>query len=640
MLKSIFLSSAALAALILSSSAISASAQNQNSLSVPPENVVVTATRIATPIDQVASSITVIDAANIDARQQRSLPDVLRDVPGLNLVQAGGLGGQASIFMRGSNSNHTKVLVDGIEDSDPSKPNGAYDFGKFNSADIARVEVLRGPQSGLYGSDAIGGVVNVITKSGNGPLAISATAEGGSFDTFNQSATISGSEDAFHYRASLAHLHAGATPVTPLDLLPPGQKRNDDFFDNVTASTKLGYDLSDSFDLGFVGRYSNSLSKVTGDAFDPVSFASFPSPLQTRIDTLSYNAGATAHLVLGSVDQTIGFGYSSTVTSDMDPDNGPIPSSGDRIKLDWQGQIAIADGQTLVLGAETTRDAVHVPLSAGITTNAGYGELQSSFPSLVGGVDLHNSISVRHDSNSRFGDRTTWHVAPVLTVTPTDTRLHASYGTGFKAPSLVQLFEDFPAFFFFANPNLKPETSEGYDIGLDQALFGVTGGVTWFHNDIRNLIATDPVTFSTNINIGRARTEGLETYLAWQPFDTLKLRADYTYTEARDVIQHQELVRRPKTKISANARWQATEALSLDVSMLYVGSWIDGSRDFSVSHLNAHPYMTADIAASYALTDNLALTGRIGNLFDKSYQNPVGFLQPERAFYAGIKANY
>jgi len=635
MLKSVFLSGAALAAFTHS-----AAAQSQNSLLVPPENVVVTATRIATPIDQVASSITVIDAADIDARQQRSLPDVLRDVPGLNLVQAGGEGGQASIFMRGSNSNHTKVLVDGIEDSDPSKPNGAYDFGKFNSADIARVEVLRGPQSGLYGSDAIGGVINVITKSGNGPLTASVTAEGGSFDTFNQSATVSGSEDAFHYRASLAHLHAGATPVTPLDLLPPGQKRNDDFFDNVTASAKLGYDLSDRLDLGLVGRYSNSLSKVTGDAFDPATFASFPSPLQTRIDTLSYNARATAHLVLGSIDQTVGLGYSSTVTSDMDPDNGPIPSSGDRIKLDWQGQIAIADGQTVVLGAETTRDAIHVPLSAGITTNAGYGELQSSFPDLIDGVDFHNSISIRHDSNSRFGDRTTWHVAPVLAITGTDTRLHASYGSGFKAPSLVQLFEDFPAFFFFANPNLKPETSEGYDIGLDQTLYGVTGGITWFHNDIRNLIATDPVTFSTNINIGRARTQGFETYLAWQPLDTLKLRADYTYTEAQDVIRHQELVRRPKTKISASARWQAVEALSLDASLLYVGSWVDGSRDFSISQLNAHPYMTADIAASYALTDNLALTGRISNLFDKRYQNPVGFLQPERAFYAGIKANF
>ncbi|MGZ5929890.1 MAG: TonB-dependent receptor plug domain-containing protein [Rhizomicrobium sp.] len=636
MLKVFFLSSAALAAF-----SISASAQSENGFAVPPENVVVTATRIATPIEQVASAITVIDAADIDSREQRSLPDVLRDVPGLNLVQSGGEGGQTSIFMRGTNSNHTKVLLDGIEVSDPSNPNGAYDFGKFSATDIARVEVLRGPQSGLYGSDAIGGVVNVITKSGNGPLTLSAEAEGGSFDTFNQSLSASGSQDAFHYRVSLAHLHAGATPVTPLDLLPPGQKRNDDYFDNVTASTKLGYDLTENFDLGLVGRYSNSLSKVTGDAFDPVTFASFPSPLQTRIDTLSYETRGTAHLVLGPVDQTIGLGYSSTVTSDMDPNNGSIPSSGNRIKLDWQGQIAIADGETVLLGAETARDAMHVPIKAGITTNAGFGELQSSLPGLLGGAaDFHNSISVRYDDNSRFGNKVTWHVAPVLAVTATATRLHASYGTGFKTPSLDQLFESFPAFFFFANPNLKPETSAGYDIGLDQSLFGVTGGVTWFHNDIKNLIATDPVTFSTNVNIGRARTEGLESYLAWQPTGTLKLRADYTYTEAEDLALHQELVRRPKSKASLDARWQATAAVSLDASLLYVGSWIDGSRDFSISRLNAHPYVSADIAASYALTDNFALTGRVANLFDKTYENPTGFLQPGRAFYAGIKANF
>ncbi|HEY4274578.1 MAG TPA: TonB-dependent receptor plug domain-containing protein, partial [Rhizomicrobium sp.] len=387
MLKSVLLSGAALAVLSIPVSAESSGA--------PAENVVVTATRIATPAEQVGSSVTLIDAADIASRQQRSLPDILRDVPGLNLVQTGGEGGQTAIFMRGTNSNHTKVLVDGIEVSDPSNPNGAYDFGKFNSGDIARVEVLRGPQSSLYGSDAIGGVVNIITKAGSGPLALSAEVEGGSFDTFNQGATASGSEGDLNYRVSLTHLHAGATPVTPLDLLPPGQKRNDDYFDSVTASTKLGYDITDNFDLGFVGRYSNSLSKVTGDAFDPVTFASFPSPLQTRIDTLSYAARGTAHLVLGPVDQTIGLSYSSTVTSDMDPNNGSIPSSGDRIKLDWQGHMMVADGETIVLGAETTRDAVHVPLSAGITTNAGYGELQSSLPGLLGeGVDFYNSVSV------------------------------------------------------------------------------------------------------------------------------------------------------------------------------------------------------------------------------------------------------
>jgi vitamin B12 transporter len=428
--------------------------------------------------------------------------------------------------------------------------------------------------------------------------------------------------------------------VTPMDLLLPGEKRHDDYFDNVTASTKLGYDLTGNFDLGFAGRYSNSLSRVTGDAFDPTTFASFPSPAQTRIDTLSYDARGTAHLVLEGVDQTLGLGYSTTVASDMDPDNGSIPSSGDRIKLDWQGQASVAEGETVVLGAETARDAIHLPISAGITTDAGFGELQSSLRDIFGaGVDFHNSVSVRYDDNSRFGAKTTWHVAPVLAIAATDTRLRASFGTGFKAPSLEQLFESFPAFFFFANPNLKPETSTGYDIGFDQTLFGVTGGATWFHNNITNLIETDPVTFSTDVNIGRARTQGLETYLAWQPIETLKLRADYTYTEAEDADLRQELVRRPKNKISGNVRWQAMDALVLDASLLYTGSWIDGSRDFSVSRLNAHPYLTADIAASYALTDNFALTGRVSNLFDKTYENPIGFLQPGRGFYAGIKAS-
>jgi vitamin B12 transporter len=634
MLKIALFSSAAFIAL-----AIPARAQSENDLTVPPESVVVTATRIATPANQVASAMTVIDASDIELRQQRSLPDVLADVPGLNLVQTGGEGGQTSVFMRGTNSNHVKVLVDGIDVSDPSNPGGGFDFGKYNSADIARVEVLRGPQSGLYGSDAIGGVINVITKQGEGPLSLTGEAEGGSFETFNQDATVSGSSDDFHYRATLSHLHAGATPVTPLDLLQPGETRHDDYYDNVTASTKLGYNLNDHFDLGFAGRVSDGLGYITGDATDLVTFLSFPSPTQTRNYVQSYGSRGTAHLVLGSFDQTLGMSYSSTVTSSMDPNNGSLPSSGDRIAFDWQGSMPIASGETVVVGATNIRDAMHVPISAGITTNAGYGELQSSLPGVMDGVDVNNSVSVRYDSNSRYGDHVTWRVAPLVTVSSTGTRLHASYGTGFKAPSLEQLFLSFPTFDFFANPDLKPETSEGYDVGVDQTLFGVQGGITWFHNDITNLIETNPVTFENNINIGRARTEGIESYLSWQALDTLMLRADYTYTEAEDADLHEELVRRPKNKLSGEARWQATPALNLDASLLYVGSWVDGSRDFSVPRLNAHPYWTADLAASYALTETLTVTGRMSNLFGKTYENPVGFLQPGRAFYAGLKVN-
>ncbi len=188
------------------------------------DTVVVTATRIPTPEAEVASSITVITADDIAAKQSQTLPDVLKDVPGLNLVQTGGPGGQTSIFMRGANSNHTKVLVDGIDVSDPSNPSAVFDFGQFLTQDIERVEVLRGPQSGLYGSDAIGGVINIITKSGSGPTQLTANVQGGSFDTFNQAAGVSGSDGQFHYTANLEHLHTGSIPVTPLDCSCPASR--------------------------------------------------------------------------------------------------------------------------------------------------------------------------------------------------------------------------------------------------------------------------------------------------------------------------------------------------------------------------------------------------------------------------------
>src|SRR5882757_3149000 len=176
--------------------------------------IVVSPTATETPIDQIASSVTVITAKDMERDQRRTVPEALSTVPGLNVVQSGGPGGLTSVFMRGTNSNHTKVFIDGIDVSDPGNPNASFDFGQLLTQDIQRVEVLRGPQSGLYGSDAVGGVINVITKSGNGPAQFNAGVEGGSFDTFNQTAGVSGAVDQFHYSANFQHFHSGSTPVT------------------------------------------------------------------------------------------------------------------------------------------------------------------------------------------------------------------------------------------------------------------------------------------------------------------------------------------------------------------------------------------------------------------------------------------
>jgi len=603
------------------------------------EKIVISATRIPTPVAEIASSVTVITAADIEARQQRSLPDILRSVPGVNIVQTGGAGGQTSLFLRGANPNHTKVLLDGIDIGDPSTPSGAIDISKLLAGDIAKVEVLRGPQGALYGSDAIGGVVNIITKGGEGPMKITANMEGGSFDTFNQGGSVSGSEGDFHYQATVQHFFSGATPVTPLNLLPPGQRRNDDFYNNYTAGTKLGYQVTDNFDLGFAGHYYNSLSKITGDAFDFVNFTSFPSPTRSRISSIQYESRATAHLALwdGRSDQTLGVAYGSTIVATQDPDNGDSRAIGDRVKLDWQGNIGVMDGQTVVLGAETARDALHPglsfgfpsSLSRGITTNAGFAELQSDFD-----FGLHNSISVRYDDNSRFGDKTTWRIAPAWVIS--DTKLKASAGTGFKAPALQQLYGTFGG-----NANLKPETSFGYDVGVEQSLFdgALTGGVTWFQNNIKNLIVSGPAPKFQLLNVGRARTDGVESFIAWKVLDTLTLRADYTYTDALDAGTKLALLRRPRHKADINADWQATGDLSFNATLLYVGPQIDGNRDFSIPRLKMPDYVTVDLAASYRLTKKWSLFGRIENLTDTAYQSPDGFLRPRIGAYGGIKVN-
>jgi vitamin B12 transporter len=636
-MKSFLFSSAAL--ICISSPAFAQANFNLGADANANETIVVSATRLATPAAQVGSSVTVITAADIEARQNRSLPDALQTVPGLFVEQTGGLGGQTSIFMRGANSNQTKVLLDGIDISDPAIPNDAADIGKLLTGDVARIEVLRGPQSGLYGSDAIGGAINIITKSGQGPLKLSAQAEGGSFDTFNQRASASGSEGDFHYTVTVDHVQAGATPVTPASLLPPGEKRNDDFYDGLQASTKLGYDVTDNFDLGFVGHYGSSLGKITGDAFDPVTFVGFPSPTQTRIATLQYDSRATAHLVAwdGRLDQTIGIGFTDAITSGADPNNGYTLSKGRRTKFDYQGNVGLVQGETLVLGAETVRDSSRPGFSfgfpngpaTGITTNAGYAELDSEL-----GNGLHGDAAIRYDDNSRFGSKLTWHIAPAWVIEATGTRLKASFGTGFKAPALQELFGGFGA-----NPLLKPETSTGYDVGFEQSLWGgVSGGATWFHNDIRNLIVNGPAPTFTYGNIGRARTQGVETFIAWKPLDTLSLRADYTYTDAIDASTGLALLRRPSNQLSLTGDWQALPDLTLDATLLVTGPQSDIGRESGVRE-KIGGYAVLNLAASYRLTETWSLFGRIENATDTDYQSPDGFLRPGIGAYGGVKVN-
>ncbi len=599
---------------------------------LPP--MVVTATRLPTPADQVGSSVTVITREEIERKQQRTLPDALGDVPGLNVVQSGGPGGQASVFIRGTNANQTKVLIDGIDASDPSSSEGAFDFAHVLTGDIERIEVLRGPQSGLYGADAIGGVINIITKRGAGPPHLAASAEGGSFGTFNQAGSASGSLNRFDYALNVQHFHSADTPVTPLGLLPPGRSRIGDAYDNKTFSTRLGAGLTENFDLGLVARYVDTALRFTGDDFSV--FPSVPAAAQSESEVRQFITRGTAHLLLfdGRLEQTLGIAYTDYRRRDISPDTEPQFSRGDRVKVDWLGNVNVAPGQIVTLGAENQRDEIrNSPISTQTTTNAGFVQLQSSFAER-----LFNAVSLRYDDNDRFGSKATYRVAPAWLIPETGTKLKGSVGTGFKPPSLTELFVSFPAFNFFANPNLKPEESLGYDLGFEQAVLAdrVRFGATYFHNDIDNLIAIN-ASGTSDINIGKATTYGVESFLAYRPVDPLTLRGDYTYTMAQDAILHEELLRRPKHKASLSASWQVTDAASLTATVLYVGPWVDGNRDFSIPRLKAPGYTIVNLAGSYDLMRGLTAFARVRNLLDRRYEDPTGFQRPGLGVFVGLR---
>jgi vitamin B12 transporter len=631
--------------------------------------IVVSATTVLTPVSEVASSVTVITAGELEQKQLRTVPDALKQVPGIDVVQTGGPGGQTSVFMRGTNANHVKVLIDGIDVGNPSITNGAFDFGHLLAGDIERIEVLRGPQSGLYGSDAIGGVISITTKKGEGPPKVTAMAEGGSFGTFNQTLGVRGSQGNFNYAFNILHYRSSATPVTPLHLLAPDETRNDDRYDNRTYSTKLGLNLTDQITLNAVARYTDAKLGFTGENFSLFP-QDYPESLQsTQRNHNLYSRGEVVWSLFEDrfknyfgVNYTNQWDWTSNPNSDFAANNffasplvgPPITNVGERTKYDWRGEAKLAPGQTLVMGLERetqslrtnstgTTDAPFLGNFTQTTTyastgnKAGYVELQSEFAKRFFLV-----ANGRYDDNDSFGPHSTWRVAPAFIVPMTDTKLKATYGTGFKAPTLTQLYVSNPSFSAVSNPNLRPETSKGYDYGFEQPLLQgrVRFGVTYFRNDIRDLINNtfDPTTFKFSyVNVGQATTHGTESFASVAVTDQLKLRADYTTILTRDETTNLGLRNRPGNKESLTAIWTPTDTFTLSTTVLHVGSAVEFNRDGTVPREDSSAYTLVNLAANYRIDKHVEIFGRIDNLFNRHYEEPIGFDQTGFGAFGGIR---
>lgn len=611
--------------------------------------VVVIATRVETPMEEIASSVTVISSKEIERKQKTTVLEVLKGLPGLDVVQNGGVGGATSIFLRGANSEHTLVMIDGVEVNDPISPGRSYDFAHLTVDNIERIEVIRGPQSTLYGSDAIGGVVNIITKKGEGKPKFFLSTEGGSFTTFRESTGVSGGNRWINYSLGFSRLDTdGISAASKKD----GNYERDGY-KNTSLSARLGFIPKENLDVDFIFHYIKAKTEL--DNFGGVG-GDDPNYVQESEQFL-FKTQLGLSLFEKVWTQKLGFAmndYDRDVKNKKDPQH-PFDSErgqydGQLMKLDWQHHLQLHKTNALTFGFEYEREEG----KSKYYWESIWGPGQSIFPNKTANIKgyyiqdeiklwdrLFATLGIRIDDHSRFGSETTYRVAPAYLIKETNTKIKGTFGTGFKAPTLYQLFAPATLWGPIGNKDLKPEKSKGWDFGVEQNFFKnrVTLGATYFRNDFKDLIQFD--WGQGYINIAKAKTEGVELFASAKPIDDLTLRINYTYTDTEDKTTGEALIRRPKNKIGFDINYHFLNNGNVNLGVIYVGKRDD--LDFSISpsrRVKLDQYTLVNLAVSYDITKNFQLFGRVENLLDKEYEEVKGFGTPGLSFFGGMKLSF
>lgn len=629
--------------------------------SVVMEEVVVTATRTETELDKVGgSSITVITAEDIEAKKQNTVEEVIRGIPGIDVAATGGLGQKTSVFIRGADSKNTLVLVDGIMFNDVSLPNRNANLANLTVDNIERIEVVRGPLSALYGSNATAGVINIITKKGKGKPTTHLGGEYGSYNTWKIYGGTSGQLSKFNYSATASRTETdgfSAANADNPDISHAGNTSEDDGYDNTTLSGKFGVDVTDDFDFNLVMRYMDSTVKIddfNGFAADQWDFSTFPVTLvpdgpkkqNIKSDQLFYKFNIHNFFFERFFESDLYYKVSDQNRDIFDADDNFSSNLDGKIdELGWQGGLNWSDINILSSGYNYFEESLDQTDST--TKKANIRSYWASDQLFLFDDSFVTVGSVRIDDHSQFGTEPTWHLAPSYLIEQTDTTIKGSIGTGFRAPSLFELFADpFPSFGFLGgNPNLNAEKSKGWDAGFEQKLFeskfkiGGTYFYTRFEDKIEFVI--DPITFaSTYDNLeGTTKTKGVEAFVEWIPVKDLNLLLNYTYTKTEDP-DGEPLVRRPENKVYFNTRYRFLKkgVVNLDVY------WVDERKTFeSAVDKNGNPvekldaYWLVNLSAYYDITKNIQLYGRIDNLFDEFYEESWSYATPGFSVYGGLK---
>ena len=623
--------------LLLSAAAIAASADAQTVPAADAADVVVTATRVAQPASEIGQAVTVIDRAEIERRQTVVVSDLLATTPGVTVTRNGTLGALTGVRIRGAESDQTLVVIDGVRVNDPASTGGGFDFGNLLASSVERIEVLRGPNSVPWGSQAIGGVVNIITAAPAEGLQARANAEYGYADSMFASAGISGAKGPVS-----GSLTGGYLRTDGISSAAGGTER--DGYRQYGATGRLGVEFAPGIGLDLRGYFADSRVELDG----------FPAPDYVLADTADYGktqeiygyAGLHANVADGRFNNRVAFTIADINRDTYEPAFGAEPSflgRGRSERYEYQGDFRPLDQVRVVAGVERENSRFNDGFTyadTGITSV--YGQL------IVKPLDILTLTGgVRNDDHEDFGNHTTFGANAALALR-TGTTVRASYGEGFKAPTLYQLFSD------YGNRGLDPETARNFDIGVEQAFLADRArvGVTYFNRRSRNQIdfrdcsPTEQTTagsicvdrpFGVYDNVARAEADGVEVSLALRPVDALTLTANYSYihTENRSIGANfgNTLARRPEQTASVNADYRFAVGLSIGGTVSLVGD----SFDDAANATRLDGYALASIRAEMPITDQVALYGRVDNLTDARYQTVAGYGNYGRAAYGGVR---
>ncbi len=664
----------------------SAFAQSPQLPETPPGvDIVLTPGRSPQSIQRSGSAVTVISAEEIAKANPASPVDLLRSVPGLDISQAGGPGAAASVRLRGADTRHTLVLIDGIRVNDPSDVGGAFDFSNLPVGDIERIEVLRGPQSALYGSDAIGGVVHIITRRGRGKPSAFAVLEGGSYGTKSLRAGFSGGTQSVSYAFSVFGLETAGFSrfgyrIPRLTNVNPGRFENDSTR-QYGANGRLSFRPIDQLEITIggaakssLGQFDNSFAPVA-DTPDKGRNTTFTGYISATLDTfegrLKHDVKLYSHRTSRSytcIVQNLGC-FVADGADIYSSDASRNAFRGGRTGAEYQATARLGSVGTLIAGAslqretyrETQRgigqivDILFTPVAvtprtvkAGRNSNAVFALYQ-----LPVGEQLNLSFGARSDGTSDFGRFNTWRATAAYRIPELGTKFRASIGTGAKAPSLYQQFSVYGPLASGA-PALRAEKSTGIDAGIDQDFFGGRArlSVTGFANRLNNLIDFDGSRGVLNpvflfpvgqyVNIARAEIVGVEIEgraTLWEGY--LSARLAYTNQQAKDRLTNLPLLRRPRDVVKAGLIVTPFQGLTIEPMLTYVGVRVDPvfiGNTAGRKQLGA--YAKLDIRADYKINENFTVFARGENLTNARYQDVFNFGTPGRSIFAGLKATW